>query len=435
LYVADSDGSNPRKIVGFAGNGGWPRVSSDGKRIRFTITGDDLTDSLWEVTSGGAGLHQLLKGWHSVPNECCGRWTQDGKYFVFQYQNAEGRWDLWALPERSGWFHAGDRSPFQLTNGPLSYVLPEPSPDGRQLFAVGSKRRGELLRYDGKTQQYVPYAGGPSAVDARGSADGKWVVYVAYPDRTLWRSRPDGTERMQLTYPPMAVLFPTISPRGTKVAFTGIELAKHTNRDQCPRCGHDLHVVNIETGISGDITDGGAMAWSPDEKSIVFMAPVPGKHIFEEGFLQYYVVDLQTKKVSTIPDSVGMDAVPFWPEANTLLAVRSDAKIMAFDFKTRKWSEFTHAKFGLYLSASPDGRYLYSNPVGNEVEGGNVMRLRLSDRKIETVLDLKGLPRVEVEPIMGIGLPTWLGATPDGSILVTRDIGTQEIYALDIKWP
>jgi Tol biopolymer transport system component len=226
----------------------------------------------------------------------------------------------------------------------------------------------------------------------------------------------------------MAVLFPTISPRGTKVAFSGIELAKHKI---------DLHVVNIETGISGDsITDGGAMAWSPDEKSIVFMAPVPGKHIFEEGFLQYYVVDLQTKKVSTIPDSVGMaDAVPFWPEANTLLAVRSDAKIMAFDFKTRKWSEFTHAKFGLYLSASPDGRYLYSNPVGNEVEGGNVMRLRLSDRKIETVLDLKGLPRVEVEPIMGVGNPTWLGATPDGSILVTRDIGTQEIYALDIKWP
>jgi hypothetical protein len=27
------------------------------------------------------------------------------------------------------------------------------------------------------------------------------------------------------------------------------------------------------------------------------------------------------------------------------------------------------------------------------------------------------------------------GVTPDGSVLVTRDVGTQEIYALNVKWP
>jgi hypothetical protein len=30
---------------------------------------------------------------------------------------------------------------------------------------------------------------------------------------------------------------------------------------------------------------------------------------------------------------------------------------------------------------------------------------------------------------------SWIGAAPDGSALLTRDTGTQEIYRLDLKWP
>ena len=199
-------------------------------------------------------LHQLLKGWHDPPNECCGKWTQDGKYFVFQYQN-EGRWDLWALREQSDWFHRTTQQPIRLTNGPLSYDLPCPSRDSEQLFAVGSKRRGELVRYDAKTQQYVPYAGGPSAIDARVSPDGKWVVYLSYPDHTLWRSRPDGTERMQLTYPPMVVLYPSISPDGTKIAFGGfrrektqLESLHRKHRRGRPRGNHRSGRDGVVTG-------------------------------------------------------------------------------------------------------------------------------------------------------------------------------------------
>jgi eukaryotic-like serine/threonine-protein kinase len=425
LYFADRDGTNGRKIRDFAGVGAWPSVSPDGKRVRFTIQGDDLTSSLWEIAADGGGLHQLLKGWHNPPNECCGKWTRDGKYFVFQHLN-EGRWDLWTWREQSDWPHRTAQLPMRLTNGPLSYTLPCPSRDSEQLFVLGSKRRGELVRYDAKTRQYVPYAGGPSAIDAHVSPNGKWVVYLSYPDHTLWRSRPDGTERMQLTYPPMVVLYPSISPDGTKIAFGGF---RRETRNL------SLYIVNIEGGVPEKITGAGGMAWSPDGKSIAFTAPAPGKHQAEKDFLQDYVVDLQTKKVSAVPDSVGL-SLPFWPEANTLLALRMGShKVMAFDFRTQRWSEFTQTGFGLW-SPSPDGKYLYSDQVGDANSGIHVVRLRLADRKMETVLDLKGLRRVEDEQLAaGVNVPTWVGVTPDGSVLVTRDVGTQEIYALSVRWP
>jgi len=424
LYFADRDGTNGHKIVDFAGTGGWPSVSPDGKRVRFTIQGDDLTSSLWEIAANGTGLHRLLKGWHDPPNECCGKWTRDGKYFVFQYLN-EGRWDLWALQEQSDWFHRATQLPVRLTNGPLSYTLPCPSRDSEQLFVVGSKRRGELVRYDTKTQQYVPYAGGASAINAQVSPDGKWVVYLSYPEHTLWRSRPDGTERMQLTYPPLVVLYPSISPDGSKIAFGGLRRAERNL---------SLYIINMEGGVPEKITGAGGMAWSPDGKSIAFTAPAPGKHQAEKDFLQDYVVDLRTKKVSTIPDSIGLSQ-PFWPQANTLLAIKmGDGKVMAFDFRTQKWSEFTHTGFGLW-TPSPDGKFLYSDRVTNDAKGPKVFRLRIVNRKIEAVLDLKGLRRVEDEQFSGVNVSTWVGVTPDGSVLVTRDVGTQEIYALSVKWP
>jgi hypothetical protein len=71
--------------------------------------------------------------------------------------------------------------------------------------------------YDMQSHQFHSRAEFPR--DVTFSRDGKWVAYASYPDHTLWRSRSDGSERMQLTYPPMSVGVPSISPDGTKVAF------------------------------------------------------------------------------------------------------------------------------------------------------------------------------------------------------------------------
>jgi hypothetical protein len=44
-----------------------------------------------------------------------------------------------------------------------------------------------------------PYLSGISAAAVSSSPDGKWVTYAEYPDQNLWRSRADGSDKLQLT--------------------------------------------------------------------------------------------------------------------------------------------------------------------------------------------------------------------------------------------
>jgi hypothetical protein len=75
---------------------------------------------------------------------------------------------------------------------PLSPPLP--STDGKKLFVVGQTYRGELMRYDLRSGQFMPLLGGISAEYVAFSKDGQWAAYVSYPEGILWRSKMDGSE-------------------------------------------------------------------------------------------------------------------------------------------------------------------------------------------------------------------------------------------------
>src|SRR6185437_7748042 len=217
LYLARWDGAQPRKLLTSQRFAFQPTFSPDNTRIRFS-THDFGTDSqsLWEVAVNGTGLRPLLAGWHRDPGECCGRWTADGRYYLFTAFR-EGRSDIWAIQEKPGFLRRNSDVPLQVTTGPLNYSAPAPSQDGSHLFVIGEQPRAELERYDVKSEHFEPYLSGVSGGQIDISRDGRWVVYVTYPDDSLWRSRIDGSDKLQLIHSPITAAVPRWSPDGKRI--------------------------------------------------------------------------------------------------------------------------------------------------------------------------------------------------------------------------
>jgi hypothetical protein len=94
--------------------------------------------------------------------------------------------------------------------------------------------------------------------------------------------------------------------------------------------------------------------------------------------------------------------------------------LMLFDFATQKWEEIAKISLG-FLNWSKTGEYVYFLHQENQP---SVMRIRIRDRKVERVADLKNFRQAGYWGV-------WLGLAPDDSPLLLRDTGTQEIYSLD----
>ena len=152
LYFADMDGANPRKLLSADGEIWGPNISPDDKLMVFTINGAALGLSIVVSNPDGSGQRAIVD-FSERRAVCCARWTPDSRYIVFE-DRSHGRVDLWAGQVQAGFLQRA-HPPVQLTNGPLSYQGPKPSTDGKQIFAVGTKRRGELVRYDVNSKQFV----------------------------------------------------------------------------------------------------------------------------------------------------------------------------------------------------------------------------------------------------------------------------------------
>jgi eukaryotic-like serine/threonine-protein kinase len=420
LYLAKADGTGSQKLASLSGSADYLRWSPDDTRIRFTI--EDLITSpdasLWEVRADGAGLHQLLSAWNNPSNECCGNWTQDGRYYLFQAAR-EGRIQVWAIREKVSFWEKVNPNPVQVTTGPMNIVYPMPSRDGKKLFVLGAQRKGQLVRFDAKSAQWLPYLSGIWAEQVRFSKDGQWVAYITDPDNkpTLWRAKVDGTERLQLTYPPVIAGVPSWSPDGKTIAYAAQEPGKPWNID----------VVSVETGVAQPLAPSSDSqldpAWSADGTALVFGgSDAPGDEI--------HVFDLKTRQTSSLPGSKNLFSPRWSPDGKHIVAMTPDpeAKLMLFDTKTEKWSELGVQHVG-FIEWSRDSQSIcyFASPPAPAVPG--VYRIRVADHKVGLVASTKALRTA------GGFFSTWYGLAPDDSPLTVRDAGSQEIYALDWEAP
>lgn len=408
VFLANSDGSGSRKLLSVPGdvlNIAW---SPDGSMVRFDATetaGNVGQQVEWEVAADGTGLRRLFQAWHNPPDECCGKWTADGKYFVF-----ESGGQIWALPQDTGLFRS-EAKPFQLTSSPLSLSSPLPGKDGKKVFVVGQTYRGELMRYDAKANRLVPFLGGISAEYVDFSRDGQWVTYVSYREGSLWRSKIDGTERLQLTYQPMYPVLPRWSPDGKKIIF--FEFARNTAPAR-------IYEVSADGGSPREILPDDHSQqldpnWSPDGNKIIFAGESnnPASSI--------RILDLTTGQLSTLPASEGLYSPRWSPDGRHISAFSADSKtLLLFDMQTQKWSELASGSLS-WLNWSHDSKFVYVLDFRGK---DAVVRIRIGDKKVEQVLDLKDF--VTVGRYGG-----WLALTPDDSPLLLHDTGSQDVYSVD----
>jgi Tol biopolymer transport system component len=413
LWVAAKDGGTPRAFADPAGFCWWFRWSPDGRILRFTREepkSSGLQD-LWEISADGKNLHRLLPGWQENRSKANGNWTPDGKYFLFTVANGF-RGDLWAVRERGDWLHKVNRRPVQLTAGPLNFGSPQPSPDGKKVLAVGVQLHGELTQYDKRSRQFVPYLGGISADDVSFSPDKQWIAYISFPERQLWRSRIDGSEKLQLTFTTSSPAFFTRwSPDGSQISFVSNEPGNAS-----------LYLVGRDGGSPRALYSGTSIVrptWLDGARMVFAAAPkVP-----EEGDIK--VLEVKTGQVSTLPDSIGLILPVVSPDGHYLASSTADGrKLKLYDFNTRTWLELTPPGVG-FTDWSADSRDLYFD-TGLSKDPA-IYQLRIADRKMEQVVSLKDFRRVVM------GHTPWMGITPEGSPLLTRDMGTQEVYALDFE--
>src|SRR5689334_1927779 len=288
-----------------------PRHSPNGKWIAFT---SDRAggDNIWIMNRDGSDPKQVTKETFRLLNEPY--WSPDSEYIVarkhFTAERSLGAGEMW-LYHRSG----GDG--LQLTkkrNDQKDSGEPAFSPDGRYVYYSDDTTPGGFFQYnkDPNTQIYL--------IQRLDRQTGEIEPFV---------TGPGGSVR------------PTPSPDGKTLAFVRRVRYKST-----------IFVLDLESGKETPLYDGldrdmqetwaihgvyPSMAWTPDNKSIVFWA---GGHIKR--------LDVDTKQVATIPFHVkGTRSVAE--------AVRFPIEVAPkqFDVKMLRWP-----------AVSPDGKHVVYQALG-----------------------------------------------------------------------
>ena len=411
LWVAGEDGRSPQRFATLKGRPFWIRWAPGGKVLRLTLLNPDThTTSLWELDSRGQGAHQLLAGWNAPGSECCGSWTADGRHFVFQSRYG-GANNIWMLgPEGI--------KPVQLTNGPLDYQAPITSRSGHRIFFIGTDTRSELLEYSRAEKSFLPFGETlRSANRVAFSRDGKWMAWISNEGSALWRSRVDGTERVQLTGPSMEVFMMQWSPDGRQLAFMARDPGQVWKIYLIGADGGNLHPLLKEDRNEADPD------WSPDGRQIVF-GRVPALMGETAESKSLFLLDTATKQISSVPGSEQLFSPRWSPDGRYIVALSLDMmRIMLYDTANHTW------KLLLQQSAadpvwSADSKSLFFHSYLQESQ--TIYRVSVPGGKVEHVTDLQDLRFADAVDYQ------FAGITPRDTPLVNASMSTANIYSTDL---
>jgi DNA-binding winged helix-turn-helix (wHTH) protein/Tol biopolymer transport system component len=424
LYLANSDGTSSRKLATFSDRPTYLAWSPNGKRLRFSVA--DLTSNgvaLWQIDLPTGQPQRLFPDWPASWRALPGGWTPDGRYFFFSVL-ADGTRNIWAIREHGELFERGGLQPVQLTTGPLTFYLPLPGKDNKSVFVVGEQLRGQLLRYDSSARQFVPYAKGISADQVAYSRDGQWMAYIEYNEGILVRSRLDGTERRQLTFPPMRAFNPQWSPDGTQITFQGLARVGTENKIYRVSRSGGVPALALASNATPENHDRQTYpSWSADGASILFSNA--DQSASNQTLL---MLDLKSNHVATLPGSAGLHWGQLSPDGQSVAALNDASQLVLYNMASHQTRVV--AELADYPRWSADGQFLYFGTVYFSTRGsaGGVYRLNNSTNATELVVKY---PDFLLAGAYGVNY----GLTPDDDILLLRDLSIRDLYALDLDLP
>jgi len=427
LYLVNSDGSKVRKLTEQGGRiEDW---SPDGRWLRFTrINGATGGTTIWEVQPDGTHLQPFLPERQNPAarwgeGQCCGRWTPDGKYFFFReaYSRNVG---LWAMPEKTGFFDWRKPEPVEIYAAGFDILAaPAANPSGKRLFVVGQNQGHELVRYDSRLRQFLPALQGIDAGGVRWSRDGKWLAYATFTDGCLWKAKPDGSARMQLTFPPMQAFSSNWSPDGKRLAFHALPPGKPGKICLIPPESGTPEILLADESTGEDVPN-----WSPDGGALMFARTWLDKN----GHATAYAIctlDLKTHQITKLPGSEDKGP-PSWSPDGRYVAAQSDdfSKLMLFDFRTEKWTEIARAGRVNAPQWSGDSRsIIYQDTAAGEDQP--IYRVSVPGGKIEEIASRKQLLRGDVSRYSLVALDH------EGEPVAVVIRNNADIYALDVDLP
>jgi eukaryotic-like serine/threonine-protein kinase len=406
LYRIDDDGQNLRKFWDAPGTLVALRFSPDGRELSATLENENGTFHwLWIVSSDGHDAHPLRVDWPENASQSNGLWTPDRRHFIFS-SDREGRPNLYEVSPPP-WFAFWKKpTAVRITGNQLPILAAAPMLDSKGLFVLGKVDEGAMRAYDPLSKKLVPFLDDLSMLAFVISPDRQWMVYSEYPTRYLWKSRLDGSEKVQLTR--SYGLMQQWSPDGKWLAYSDWS---------------NIYLLSADGGTPQKLTPDGrygvAPSWFPDGKSIAF-----NYYPYPDQPPRIRVIELATRHITDMPGAEGY-YVPSWsPDGKYMVAIaQNPSRMVLYSAETKTWSD-------LYTFQDPWGYWVWARDsrslfVGM-VQGNNgIYRLSVPQGKWERLTGLEGVNDPQ-------SFDSFMSLTPDGQPAIMSRTGVGQIYSL--RW-